>query len=196
MPATWDGRVSPDDHIRALLARDRLGDAATRLLQQLGPGVLRYLRATLRNEADVAEAFSQFAENVWKGLGTFRFDCTLRSWAYRVARNVAADLRRHPWQRRRRLATTEAHAIAEQVRTRTHERVALRRRWLDDLVRSLPEREQSLLFLRIDRSLPWAEIAAILSPAGRPLDPPTVMKRYERLTVRLEKMARGAGLLD
>ncbi len=189
--------MSLDDQIRALLAHGQVGDAATNVLQQLGPQVLHYLRTALRNEADATEAFSQFAENVWKGLGAFRFDCSLRTWAYRVARNAASDLRKQPWrQRRRRLATTEAHAIAEQVRTRTHERVEQQRQLLDELVRSLPEREQSLLFLRIDQDLSWAEIAAILSAAGRPLDASTVMKRYERLTVRLEKMARRRGLLD
>ena len=188
--------MSVDDDVRALVELDRMGDAAAEVVRRLGPEVLRYLRRLLRNDADAADAFSHFAESVLRGLGAFRFRCSVRAWAYRVAGNAVRDQRKQPWhQRRRRLWTREAQALAADVRTRTRERVERQRRSIDVLVRSLPERDQKLLFLRIDGELTWPEIAAALSRTGSPLDGAAVMKRYQRLSARLARMARDRGIL-
>lgn len=175
----------------------RNGDAAAEVVRRLGPEVLRYLRRLLRNDADAADAFSRFAEGVWRGLDAFHFRCSVRAWAYRVAGNAARDLRKQPWhQRRRRLATREAELLAADFRTRTRERVERQRRSIDVLVRSLPERDQELLFLRIDRQLTWPEIAVAISRTGPSLDGEAAMKRYQRLSTRLSRMARERGILE
>ena len=188
--------MSIDDHVRALVELGRIGDAAAEVVRGLGPEVLRYLRRLLRNDADAADAFSHFAESVWRGLGAFRFRCSVRAWAYRVAGNAVRDQRKQPWhQRRRRLWTREAQALAAEIRTRTRERVERQRRSIDVLLRSLPERDQELLFLRIDAELTWPEIAAAISRTGSPLDGAAAMKRYQRLSARLARMARERGIL-
>ncbi|MBS1109817.1 MAG: polymerase, sigma-24 subunit, subfamily [Anaeromyxobacteraceae bacterium] len=58
--------------VRELLAREDRPGAATAAIQDLGPPVLRYLRSLLRDEDDASDAFSIFAENVWRGLPTWR----------------------------------------------------------------------------------------------------------------------------
>jgi RNA polymerase sigma-70 factor (ECF subfamily) len=194
----------PDDTVKELDARvlairdagDPAG-AATIAIRGLGPAVLRYLRSLLRDEDDATEAFSQFAENLWKGLPAFRAEASFRTWAYRLAWNAAQNLREGAWRRRgRRFATGEASALAEEVRTRTAVVVERQRQALERLRASLSVEDQSLLALRVDQGLPWAEVAEVLAEEGRPADPAALMKRFERLKERLGKMAREQGLLD
>ncbi len=183
--------------VARLRAEGDLAAAATAAIRGLGPAVLRYLRSLLRDEEDAAEAFSQFAENLWKGLGSFRADASLRTWAFRVAYNAALNQRDEAWRRRaRRFEPGEASRIADEVRTKTVIRVERQRRALDELRAALTDDERSLLALRIDQGLSWAEIAAVVSSEGKPVDANTLTKRFERLKERLAVMAREQGLLD
>jgi RNA polymerase sigma-70 factor (ECF subfamily) len=186
-----------EPHVRDLIAAGDLDGAATEALRALGPSVLRYLRSMLRDEEAAVDAFSHFAENLWKGLASFRGDSSLRTWAFRLAYNAALNLRDEAWRRRARpFATGEASRIAEEVRTKTVVRVERQRRALDTLREALTEDERSLLALRIDQGLSWAEIAVVISAEGSPVDANTLTKRFERLKERLAAMAREQGLLD
>jgi RNA polymerase sigma-70 factor (ECF subfamily) len=186
-----------EDGIRKLLAQGDLAGAATEAIRWLGPAILRYLRALLRDEADAADAFSQFAENLWKGLPGYRGGASLRTWAFRLARNAALNIRDEAWHRHgRRFATGEASAVAEEVRTKTAVVVERQRQALDKLRATLTVDDQSLLILRIDQQLSWAEISEVLSDAGRSVDANALMKRFERLKERLARLAKEQGLLE
>lgn len=186
-----------DQRIRERAAAGDLDAAATDALRALGPSVLRYLRSMLRDEDAAVDAFSHFAENLWRGLGTFRWDASLRTWAFRLAYHAALNVRDEAWRRRARpFATGEASRIAEELRTKTVIRVERQRRALDALRESLTDEERALLALRVDQGLSWTEIAGVLSPDGKPADPNTLTKRFERLKERLAQMARAQGLLE
>jgi RNA polymerase sigma-70 factor (ECF subfamily) len=184
----------------AVLERIDAGDpqgAATAAIRGLGPQVLRYLRSILVDEDAAADAFSQFAENLWRGLPRFRRRSSLRTWAYAIAWNAALNIRNDAWNRRGRpLMTSEASALADEVRTRTAVRVARQANALEVLRASLTLDEQSLLTLRVDQGLSWAEVAEVMSGAGKPIQPLTLMKRFERLKERLAAMARDQGLVE
>jgi len=191
--------MSPDleERLRALLAAGDLRAAATEAIRGYGPQVLQVLRAMLRDEAEAREAFSQFAENLWRGLSTFRGESSFKTWALRLACNAARNQRDEAWRRRgRRLATGEASALAEEVRTRSVVRVERQRQALDRLRQSLRVEEHSLLVLRIDQGLSWSEVAEVLAEEGEPAEPAALMKRYERIKERLGKLAREQGLVD
>jgi RNA polymerase sigma-70 factor, ECF subfamily len=189
--------TSVEARVRELLAAGDLEGAATDALRGLGPQVLRYLRSLLREEAAATEAFSQFAENLWKGLPAFRAEASLRTWAFRLALNAALNLREEAWRvRGRRLRTGEASKIAEEVRTKTVVRVERQRQALEKLRQSLSVQDQSLLVLRIDQGLSWAEIAEVLSAEGRRVEVAAVTKRFERVKERLAKLAKEQGLVD
>jgi RNA polymerase sigma-70 factor, ECF subfamily len=189
--------VELEERIAALRAGGDLEGAATEAIRSLGPAVLRYLRSLLRDEDDAAEAFSQFAEDLWKGLPAFRGDSAFRTWAYKLAWHAALDMRDGAWRRRgRRLRTQEASALADEVRTRTAVVVERQRLALDRLRGSLSVEDQSLLVLRVDQGLAWKEIAEVLAGEGRPAAPAALMKRYERLKERLGRLARDEGLLE
>ncbi len=177
--------------VQQLVDAGDVSAGATEALRALGPEILRFLRSVLRNEEDAADAFSQFAENLWKGLSTFRGQSSLRTWAFRVAWNSAMNLRNDAWHRHgRRFATGEASQIAEEIRTKTAVRVERQRSALDRLRDALSPDDQSLLALRLDRGFSWEEVAEILSAGGERVQPLTLMKRFERLKKRLTEMVR------
>jgi RNA polymerase sigma-70 factor (ECF subfamily) len=183
--------------VRASLADGDRPGAATAAIQDLGPPVLRYLRSLLRDEDDAGDAFSIFAENVWRGLSTWRGDGSLKAWCFRLAWNAAANLRNEAWRRRgRRFFSGEASALAEEVRTRSFVKVERQRQALDTLRESLEVEEVSLLTLRVDQKLSWAEIADVVSSDGERVEPAALMKRFERLKNRLARMAKEQGLIE
>ena len=191
----YDARVGVEDLVQARLRAGDHHGAATVAIRQLGPAIARYLRGMLPVEADAADAFSDWAESLWAGIGSFQGRSSFGAWAFRLAYHSALDLsdRAHR-KRERRLATAEASVLAEEVRTTalTHER---RRRRLEELRAELPGDEQTLLFLRVDQQLPWDDVAAVLSSSSAPVDAAAVRKRFERLKEKLRKLARERGLI-
>jgi RNA polymerase sigma-70 factor (ECF subfamily) len=191
------GGKGVEERVRELLAAEDRPAAATAAIQEYGPLVLRYLRSLLRDEDDASDAFSIFAENVWRGLPSWRGEGSLRAWCFRLAWNAAINLRNEAWRRRgRRFFSGEASKLADEVRTRSHVKVERQRQALDKLRESLDVEDLSLLTLRIDQKLSWAEIAQVSAADGQPVESAALMKRFERLKLRLAKMAKEHGLID
>jgi RNA polymerase sigma-70 factor (ECF subfamily) len=178
------------------LARGDLEAAAVAALELYGTPVLGYLASLLRDEATAREVFSQFAEDLWRGLPTFRGECSLRAWCYRLAWHAAARHLRDPWRRRAQPLTSRR--ISALVRSTATSGLAAgsRRSRLAALRDRLSSEEETLLALRIDDELEWEEIAHVLSAEGAHASPDGLRKRYERLRRKLAQMARDAGLLD
>ena len=182
--------------MQARLQAGDLHGAATVAIRELGPAVARYLRGMLRVEADATDAFSDWAESLWAGIGSFEGRSSFRAWAFRLAFNSALNLNDRAHRRReRRLATSEASLLAAEVRTTalTYER---RRRRLDELRAELAGDEQTLMFLRVDQQLPWHDVAAVLSGRSTPVDSAAVRKRFERVKDKLRKLALDRGLIE
>lgn len=189
MPTETEARV------RELVDGGGAREAAVLTIRALGPPVLRYLRAILRDADDAEDAFSEWAECVWRGLPGFRWESALRTWAHRLAYHAALAVRNEAWRRHAaRLPTTEASHLAASLRTGTAARVERQLDVVRHLRDGLTVEEQTLLQLRADQGLSWETIAAVLAGEGERLAPGTVAKRYERLKARLTKMLRRAGL--
>jgi RNA polymerase sigma-70 factor, ECF subfamily len=183
--------ASLQEEVQRLVDAGDTSAAATRALVVLGPEILRFLRSVLRDEEDAADAFSHFAERLWRGLSSFKGRSSLRTWAFRIAWNSALSLRSDAWHRRgRRFATGEASMLAETIRTKTVVRVERQRDALEKLRQALSPDDQSLLALRLDQGFAWEEIAEILSAGGQPVQALTLMKRFERVKKRLTEMVR------
>jgi len=187
-----------DDRANALIASGDLRAAAEVIVRDHGPSILGYLASILRNDADASDVFSQFTEDLWRGLPGFRGECPVRVWAYRVAWHAAARHLRDPYrQRGRRLETTELSRIAEEVRSSVLlGRGEARQQGIDRLRSRLTPEEQTLLVLRLDRGLSWREVATVLAGEGDPVDEVALRKRFERLKSKLTEMARAEGLLE
>jgi RNA polymerase sigma-70 factor, ECF subfamily len=187
-----------DDRAGALLGAGDHRGAAEAIVRDYGPQILGYLTSVLRNDGDAAEVFSQFTEDLWRGLPGFRGECPVRVWAYRIAWHAAARHLRDPYRARgRRLDTNELSRVAEEVRSSVLlGRREARQRGIDRLRARLAPDEQTLLVLRLDRDLSWREVATVLAEEGAPVDEPALRKRFERLKEKLARMAKEEGLLE
>ena len=200
--------ADPEHAITELLAAGDLAGAITRAIRTYGPEVYGYLRALHRDTDEADEVFSRFTEALWRSLPGRELRCSHRTWAYAVARRTSLGYRRAERRRAARFApwpeTTGLSEIAAAVRTQTalHLQTAKRSRFAE-LRASLPEEDQTLLMLRVDRGLPWNDLVEVLAEASEA--PPSseairrqsarLRKRFQVLKEKLQAMAREAGLV-
>lgn len=190
--------VAEDDlehEVLALRAAGEPGRAVTRAVQALGPELLGYLRAFLRDDDAADEAFAMACEDLWRGLPSFRGESTFRTWAYRLTWHAAMRLLRDPFRRRGERLPTDPQ-IAELVRTTTalYTRQASKD-LLADLRATLSPEDRTLLILRIDRGFTWPQVARVMAEDGGDVSEAALRKRFERLKDRLRDEARARGLL-
>jgi RNA polymerase sigma-70 factor, ECF subfamily len=187
-----------ENRVREHLSVGDPAAAATVAIERLGPEILGFLRSVLKDEADASDAFSLFAEWVWRGLPDFQGGSSLRTWAYRVAWSAAGRFTRDPWRaRRERLPSSAASRLAAAIRGSTAIAQDAQRAALVRLREKLTPEERTLLVLRLDRELSWTEVAEVLSLDGAPgLQEPALRKKFERLKAKLGKLAREDGLLE
>lgn len=187
----------PEEEVERLLETEDFSAATAAILRGYGPAILSYLAALARDEDRADDAFSQFCEDLWRGLPGFRRDASVRTWVYTLAWHAWLRSERDAFRRHGRpLATEEISRLAAEVRSTTA--LHLRSEAKDAVARlrmQLTPAEQSLLVLRIDRGLSWGEVAMVMSTAEEHLDAQTVAKRFQRVKARLRKLAEEAGLL-
>ena len=158
-------QMTESDELGAWVDRAQRGDedAFRAIYRAVQPGLLRYLRGIVGDEAeDVAsEAWSQIARD----LGSFQGDADgFRGWAATIARNRALDLLRH--QRRRPVGqvlhrqawragpATEDTASAALDRVATEDAIAL--------IATLPRDQAEAVLLRVVMGLDVAGAAKVL----------------------------------
>ncbi len=188
-----DDPADPEQRIRALLAAGDGRAAAAEAMRAFGPKILGYLRSILRDEADAGDAFSVWAEHLWRGIGSFRGESSFRTWAFKIAYNAALNVRNEAWRRLGRpFEAGEASRLADEIRTKTAVREERQRTRLEEIRTQLTPEEQTLLTLRIDQQLAWEEIAQVFSANGEAVDPAALRKRFQRLKDRLAELLRDA----
>lgn len=187
------------------LARDQAFDrAATRVLEAYGSEVFGFLVNLTSTETAASDVFSQTCEDLWKGLPTFQFRCSLRTWIYLLARHAAARYRRTPWnQSERRGRDSRIDSLVDVARSHTQpwQRTEIKDKF-SALRESLEPDDRILLTLRIDRDLPWEDVARVMldgeDPDASTLTRETdrLRKRFQLLKGELRRRAQDAGLLD
>ena len=192
---TPDQRDELERRIRSQVEAAALEDAATQALRGYGPEILGFLVNAANDEELAVDAFSHFSEDLWRGLAGFRWEASLRTWAYTLARHALVRAARS--KRRDRnvgpLSTSAAEAIVAEVRTQTLTFLRTEsRNKVATLRASLSSEEQMLLTLRVDRGLAWRDIARVLgdfeaAPSNEALtrQVATLRKRFERIKNRL-----------
>jgi RNA polymerase sigma-70 factor, ECF subfamily len=193
-----------DERVRQLVREGNVDRATTEALRALGPDLFGFVRGVVRSDGDAEDIFAATSARAWRSLAAFRWHCALRTWLYCIARNETLRFldgaRRHNAGRATPSALDEVVAA---VRTetlsalRTEKRDALRR-----LRDELPPDDRTLVILRIDRDLPWEEIAlAFLDDLDGSTDDAVareaarLRKRFQLVKRRLADRAREAGLL-
>jgi RNA polymerase sigma-70 factor (ECF subfamily) len=174
-------------HITEALDRGDLAAAATRTLEGYGGEIFSLLAALHRGaEADADDAFSLFAENLWKGLPSFQRRSSVRTWAYAIARHASARVREKMRAAREVHVTDSAFAdLAIAVRTSTWTQIRREQEGkIRDLKSQLAPDDQLLLILRVERDLDWKELARVMNEDD--LDDETVNRESARLRKRFQ----------
>ena len=194
-------REDVETEVRRLCDAGDTRAAVTITIRDLGPEVVGFLVVLTRDHNDAGEIFADVCVRIWKSLATFRWQCTLRTWLYVLARRAFSAHRRERVQwRERHIRISEVPEIDELI-TRVSTTALARLRGepqtrAQRLREQLSPDEQTLLTLRVDRGLEWREIARVLADASD--DEPTddalgreaaaLRKRFERLKERLRRL--------
>lgn len=192
-----------DAEIRALVQRGEVNLAAQRLVARYGNEIASFLVARLRDVDDGRDAYGTFAEDLLRGLSGFEFRCSVRVWAYTIARNAAnrTAMGKHRLRKARvsehpsvlELAATARRSTAHHLRTDTKNRVrALRHR--------LELEDQTILMLHVDRDMSFAELAVIVGGPDLAADQVQreamrLRKRFQRIKEQLRRFAIEEGII-
>lgn len=216
MSTDAEPRLPAEAEIQALHERAEYEAAAERALSLYGRELLEFLVALHRDDFDEAdEVFALFAEGFWRTWPGFAWQCSARTWMYTIARRSSLEFRRKEGRRRRRVVRLDSErllspqlsgliarvrtATAPYLRTENKDRIRMLRR-------SLPEDEQALLMLRVDRQLTWKQLARVMraESAGQPpvdeqalaREAARLRKRFQLVKDKLYTLARREGLIS
>lgn len=208
MPAAPDDSEAPprdpvEASVRELVDAGDLDGAASLAITHYGPELHGFLCALARDPDLAAEAFAAASEHLWRGLPKFRWEASLRTWAYQLSRNALHQLRRDPRRRpERNLPLSVAASIAAVPRSTTapYQRSGVME-GLRELIDSLEPDDQEILILRLDRRMSWKDIARATAAEDEPATTvdqraAALRKRYERTKTLLKKLALERGLLE
>ena len=73
------------------LAKRGDADAFGRLVQMHTRKVQRYLRRIIKVESDLEDVFQDTLFRAWKGMSSFRGDCSFSTWLTQIAHNTAIN---------------------------------------------------------------------------------------------------------
>lgn len=150
-----------DTEVQALVHAGRERQAADLLLARLSPELRPFLHRLLGDVALADEAHSNTCERLWRGLATFRWECSLRSWSYIIARREASRCRaRHARDGIQQTTLSKADQVAARAGSTSGTFSTTRRDQLDSLRASLSDEDRDLVVLRVERGLAWKDIAA------------------------------------
>lgn len=190
--------------IRKLCERGEHNRAAELALQAYGPEILKFILSVLHHPDRANDVFSTFREHLLKGLPKFRWQSTLRTWSYRIARNDCYESLRSPSAREEPMSHVAPADEVQRERSQT-------RPWLrtdvKDRFRALREKldanERALLFLRVDQQLSWTEVARILAGPDEALSRAELERRatalrqqFQRLKQHLRALAVEEGIVS
>lgn len=193
-------RAVVEESIRRAVDEGKIDLAISEGVRAFGPEVLGFLLAILRDEELAREVYSDWMEDVCRGLAGFRWQSTFRTWAYMLAR--------HAWHRAVARAEgasniplsdapeVEARAVRERTPTLPYLRTDLKKK-VARLREGLGAEDQELLILRVDRGLAWMEIADVMLGPGAPrraraieMEAAALRKRFERVKEKLRTLAQ------
>lgn len=187
--------------IKAAWNRQDFDGSISIALEHYGDELFGFLMGLARDQTQAEDAFSAACERMWRGLPTFRWESTMRVWAYRIVRNEFLRGTREVTRARKGVPLSQVPSVQRAVdrarsTTPPHERTEVKDRFADLRAQLDPE-DLMLLGLRIERKMQWADIAKVLGEAeGRDTPPDareiaTLRKRFARLKDKLRERARG-----
>jgi RNA polymerase sigma-70 factor (ECF subfamily) len=180
---------SLDERVRALLeGKDPEKDkkACTAIIKALEDEVFGFLIRTLGDRNDADDVFDLVKEKIWRSIGKFRWQCSLRTWTYKIVRNESirfmTGARRHD---RNRASFSELDDLAGVIRSQTYwTRFTEKLDRVKAILDEFPYEDRILMVLRIDRGLKWKQIARIFLGDSEEPSPDDLKRESDRLRQR------------
>jgi len=197
-------REKREQEIRELCQRGDIGRAVERTLQLYGMEIMRLMASVLHNPELAKDAFSLFCESLLKGLPAFRWESSLRTWSYRLARNACYQLAHAPSARETPVSASAIPEEPQQQRsdTRPWQRTSVKERFRA-LRDSLAPEERMLLLLRVDQRMAWTEVARVMwdsdeAPTSAALSrkATALRQQFQRIKAHLRELAVQEGLIE
>jgi RNA polymerase sigma-70 factor (ECF subfamily) len=187
MTGMTSAHVDRERALHAAAQDGRWTDVAVAALELYADEWLGYLVALTRDQAVADDVFGQLLEDLWAGLPAFRWDCSLRTWSYALARNALHRSRRN---RRRTVPLDDRiEELATQARSRTATFLRTESRDRFAAIRARLDRDaQSLLILRINRGMSWRDIARVLPDPDGDADAAAITRRAAALRKQFERL--------
>lgn len=166
------------------------------VLRDHGAEIYGWLLSSLATDAEAADAYSLFGEDLWKSLARHQGRCSIRTWCYMLARCAVFHVRSRPRHQREVLVSQVPSILGAVTHVWNTTKVGEQR--ADDVYAQirgeLDEEEQTLLVLRVDKDLSWREIAQVLCGEDAPAAEierkgATLRKQFERVKERLRALA-------
>lgn len=178
-----------NERVRSYLAAGETGAAATLVLREVGPEILGFLSGVL-GDADADEVFADLSERLWRSLEGFEGRCSIRTWAYVLARHELGrfrkGMRRHAGCCVRISGLQDVLAVSLSTTGPVTEQ---QRRFLA-LRDELPVEDRTLLILRVDRKLAWGDIALAFADSPQTLGEDDRKRAAARLRKRFQLLKR------
>lgn len=193
-----------ESEIRGLCEQRAYHEAVELTIELYGEELARFILAVLRRPDLASDVYSCACEKLLKNLPRFRWESSLRTWLFQVARNECMEGLRSPARREHPMSHPLPSGAAQQERSRT-------KPWLRTDVKEgfralreqLSPHERMLLQLKVEQDLPWTDVAEILwdepaPPTREALEKRAVALRqqFKRLKERLKALAIESGLLN
>jgi RNA polymerase sigma-70 factor (ECF subfamily) len=185
-----------DDAVRALIAAGEIDRATDEALRAYGPELIGWLCSIFAEEADAHDAFSRMSEELWKSLRRYDGRCSVRTWCYMLARHAASRVRARPSTQREVLVSSIPSVVhvVTQLWSSTVRRELRTANVYSEIRRKLDEDDQLLLVLRVDKDLPWRDIAQVMLGEDAGAEDITrkaaaLRKQFERVKERLKELA-------
>jgi RNA polymerase sigma-70 factor (ECF subfamily) len=193
--------------IRAACDGGDFAAAATLAVERYGAEIYAFILDRLRDVPEADEVFAAFTEAYWLSLRSFEWRCSARTWGYKLARRCIGQHRRDTRRERQRRGAgatpPDLAEVAARARTTTlrYLQTEVKDR-LQQLRAQLPDEDQLLLVLRVNRGLAWLEIAEVMHDASDTPDADTLSrsaarwrKRFQLAKEKLRELAAREGLL-
>jgi RNA polymerase sigma-70 factor (ECF subfamily) len=196
---TPDQRRELEGELRRLHDAGDLQGAMTAAVRGYGPELFAFLNVLTHDRDRAGDVFAALWERAWRGLPEFRWDCSFRVWAYTIARHEFLRSTRAVRRERKQVPLSKIPTLEGDInRIRTSTAVHHKSEVKEGLARlreTLEPDDHLLLALRVDRKMPWNDIARVLGtgePEALTREAAALRKRYERVKNRLRDLARDA----
>ena len=147
-----------------------------------------------RHQEDAADCLQESMLKAWKAIKSYRGECSLSSWLYRIASTVCLDFLRKqkrlpPTESADEMAEEEGFAPADD--SPTPDEAVIRRESADNIraaIDSLPADMRTVIILYALQGMPYEEIAASMQTSVG-----TVKSRLNRARQKIAKFLQDGG---